>query len=85
VLWKDPHLHPRQVVCLACGAMRVVIGPQTGECPCCHYVGWASAEELDTTTSRMIMNGVFARSARKARLTGCGKPKSSPGAVTPAR
>jgi hypothetical protein len=55
VLWTDPHVGPRQIACLACGETRVVIGPQSGECPRCHYVGWTYAEELDASTvSRQI-------------------------------
>jgi hypothetical protein len=38
-----------------------VVGPETGQCPRCEYLGWAYADELDGTTRRQIMNGAFAR------------------------
>jgi len=52
---------PRRLACLACGETRVVVGPETGQCPRCEYLGWAYADELDGTTRRQIMNGAFAR------------------------
>jgi hypothetical protein len=63
------HLHaPRQMACLACGETRVVSGHETGECPRCHYVGWAYTDDLDGSTVRMIMNGVLARDHRQQAL-----------------
>jgi hypothetical protein len=58
-----PQPSPTQIECLACGAVRVVHGlrkEDTGECPRCHYVGWAYSDELDGTTRRQIMNGSLA-------------------------
>jgi len=71
---------PRQIACLACGETRVVSGNETGECPRCHYVGWAYADDLDGSTVRMIMNGVLARPHRPQVLTpapGAGKAGAS--------
>jgi uncharacterized paraquat-inducible protein A len=57
---------PREIECLTCGAVRVVLGTsseETGECPRCGYLGWAFAEDLDWVTERAIMNGAHARPA----------------------
>ena len=54
---------PVQIECLACGEVRFVTGVGTearGECPRCHYLGWAYSEELDGITRREIMNGTLA-------------------------
>jgi hypothetical protein len=54
----------RQIECLACGAVRPASGTRAlelGECPCCGYLGWAYADELDRETQRLIMNGQLAR------------------------
>ena len=54
---------PIQIECLACGDVRIVTGIGTearGECPRCHYLGWAYSEELDGSTRRQIMNGSLA-------------------------
>jgi hypothetical protein len=44
--------------CLRCGTTRelVVTDPRvnTGECPRCHYVGWASSSELDEPMRRVL-------------------------------
>ena len=61
---KHSHLELRQIACLACGEIRIVLGIQTGECPVCHYLGWTYADELDGSTRRMIINGVFAHPRR---------------------
>jgi hypothetical protein len=54
---------PLEIVCLACGASRVVSArarAATGECPRCGYVGWTYAEGLDGSTLRLILNGALA-------------------------
>lgn len=54
---------PVKIECLACGEVRVVTGVGTearGECPRCHYVGWAYSDELDGSTRSEIMNGALA-------------------------
>jgi hypothetical protein len=54
---------PSRIECLACGEVRVVTGTGTearGECPRCHYLGWAYSDELDGSTRRQIMNGALA-------------------------
>jgi hypothetical protein len=66
----------RQIECLACGAVRVVLGTsseETGECPRCGYLGWAYAEDLDWATEKAIMNGAHARPAH-AHPTGSYRP-----------
>jgi hypothetical protein len=56
-----PHLDsaPRQIECLCCGAVRVMMAHDAGECPQCHYVGWTYSDELDGWTQRMIQNRAF--------------------------
>jgi hypothetical protein len=67
------HAGPRQIECLACGAARVVFGlgrHETGECPQCHYLGWTYSEDLDSSTRRMVMNGLLARPPGRAGAAG---------------
>jgi hypothetical protein len=55
---------PIQIACLACSASRIVFDTgidETGQCDQCGYVGWTYAEDLDSTTREMIMNGLLAR------------------------
>jgi hypothetical protein len=47
---------PRQIECLCCGAERIMIGRDAGDCPRCHYLGWTYSDELDGWTRRMIVN-----------------------------
>jgi len=68
VLHAHSHWGAREIVCLACGETRIVLGIQTGECPACHYLGWTDAAELDGSTRRMILNGAFAHPRRSAPL-----------------
>jgi hypothetical protein len=71
--------YPAQIECLSCGEVRSVHGfgrTDTGECPRCHYVGWAYADELDERTQRQIMNGSFATPQRRQR-GGVRRPGSS--------
>ncbi len=48
----------RQVECLGCGYRRAVrVAPRSsalGECPRCHYVGWASSADLSEQTRRLL-------------------------------
>jgi len=72
--------NPVQIECLACGAVRVVMGLGTearGECPQCHYLGWAYSDELDGHARRQIMNGALATapSERQRRRTGLSRPR----------
>jgi Zn finger protein HypA/HybF involved in hydrogenase expression len=50
---------PRQIECLCCGAERVMLRRDAGECPGCHYLGWTYSDDLDGTTQRLIVNRVF--------------------------
>ena len=63
---RTPNHTPQQIACLACAAARAVpateVG-QTGECPRCGYLGWTYSHDLDSTTRRMIMNGLHAKRA----------------------
>ncbi len=44
--------------CLKCGTTREVVVAQsrleTGECPCCRYVGWADPAELDEPMRKIL-------------------------------
>ena len=44
--------------CLRCGTTREIIATDprlsTGECPRCHYVGWAAPSELDEPTRKAL-------------------------------
>ncbi|HMI99943.1 MAG TPA: hypothetical protein VK488_08935 [Gaiellaceae bacterium] len=50
---------PGSLECLGCGARRFVLSPvrsnlETGECPRCGYVGWASPNDLNEFTRRAL-------------------------------
>ena len=47
---------PRQIECLCCGAQRVMLERDAGDCPRCHYLGWTYSEDLDGWTQRLIAN-----------------------------
>jgi hypothetical protein len=51
----------RKVECLSCGHQRSVTG-EPGECPRCHYLGWAPADDItDALRSRLRGNPVSYR------------------------
>jgi hypothetical protein len=62
---------PLQIECLACSASRIVFDTgidETGQCEQCGYVGWTYADDLDSTTKAMIMNGLLAKRTDTAPL-----------------
>jgi uncharacterized paraquat-inducible protein A len=66
-----------KIACLACGATRTVSHlphGDTGQCPRCDYVGWVYAEDLDSRTRHLIMNGAFGRPPRRRRRGILGRP-----------
>ena len=58
---KRPHIQtaPREIQCLCCGAERVMLERDAGDCPRCHYLGWTYSDELDGYTQRLIQNRAF--------------------------
>lgn len=63
----------REIECLACGTVRLVegqAGEETGECPRCGYLGWASVADLDAETSALILSGLLARPPKPAAQRG---------------